>query len=212
MSLPSLAAYISIKTALEHLFSCSSTFAPSILLPNCSPLLSIKTFLLLLLLLLLHLQPIMRVLQLWLTVIVLAISNWPAKAMVLDVDDPSEYLFLASITVQHLHPRLMLDSFYLESIRDAAATAAYGLQALYNGNKTGGVLGKWPFPPYYWWESGAAWGGMVNYWHYTQDNSYVNVTYEAIVSQIGPTNDFMLPQEKFNTVVDMMTCRNMCVC
>ncbi len=87
-----------------------------------------------------------------------------------------------------------------DSIRDAAAIAADGLQALYSGNKTGGVLGKWPFQPYYWWESGAAWGGMVNYWHYTGDNSYVNVTYEALVSQIGATNDFILPQEKFDTV------------
>lgn len=74
------------------------------------------------------------------------------------------------------------------------------MQALYNGNKTGGVLGKWPFPPYYWWESGASWDGMVNYWHFTGDNSYVDVTYQGLVSQIGPTNDFMLPQEKSNTV------------
>jgi mannan endo-1,6-alpha-mannosidase len=92
-------------------------------------------------------------------------------------------------------------SIFPESIRDAAATVAFGVQSLYNGNKTGGVLGKWPFPPYYWWESGAAWGGMVSYWHYTGDNSYVNVTYEALVSQIGPTNNFILPQEKFNTVL-----------
>jgi mannan endo-1,6-alpha-mannosidase len=41
---------------------------------------------------------------------------------------------------------------------------------------------------------------MVNYWHFTGDDSYVNVTHEALVSQIGPTNDFMLPQEKFDTV------------
>lgn len=95
-----------------------------------------------------------------------------------------------------------------DSIRAAAASVAYGLQALYNGNRTGGVLGKWPFPPYYWWESGAAWGGMVNYWHFTGDDSYVDVTYEALVSQIGPTNDFILPQEKFNTVIRLYTTEN----
>ncbi|KAF7504619.1 hypothetical protein GJ744_002046 [Endocarpon pusillum] len=116
----------------------------------------------------------MSVLRVWLTAIVLALSNWLATAIVLDVDDP-------------------------KSIRDAAATVAHGVQALYNGNKTGGVLGKWPFPPYYWWESGASWDGMVNYWHFTGDNSYVDVTYEALVSQIGPTNDFILPQEKSDT-------------
>jgi mannan endo-1,6-alpha-mannosidase len=78
------------------------------------------------------------------------------------------------------------------------------MHALYNGNRTGGVLGKWPFPPYYWWESGASWGGMINYWHYTGDKSYVNVTYEALVSQIGLTNNFILPQEKFNTVGQLL--------
>jgi rhamnogalacturonyl hydrolase YesR len=88
----------------------------------------------------------------------------------------------------------------LDSIRAAAATVAYDLQTLYNGNKTGGVLGKFPYPPYYWWESGAAWGGMINYWHFTGDNSYVDVTHAALVSQIGPNNDFILPQERFDTV------------
>lgn len=95
-------------------------------------------------------------------------------------------------------------SFAAESIRDAAAIAAFGVQVLYNGNKTGGVLGKWPAPaqggPYYWWQSGASWGGMIGYWHYTGDNSYVKVTHEALVSQIGPTNNFIVPLEKSNTV------------
>lgn len=78
--------------------------------------------------------------------------------------------------------------------------AAFTVQELYHGNVTGGVLGKFDYPPYYWWQSGSAWGGMIGYWHFTGDNSYVNVTLEALVSQIGPTNDFMLEHEKFNTV------------
>jgi hypothetical protein len=41
----------------------------------------------------------MRVIHLWLTVIVLALSNRPAVAMVLDVDDPSKHLFSALIMV-----------------------------------------------------------------------------------------------------------------
>jgi mannan endo-1,6-alpha-mannosidase len=62
------------------------------------------------------------------------------------------------------------------------------------------VLGKFPYPPYYWWESGAAWGGMVNYWHFTGDSSYNNVTYNALVSQIGPAGDFVMPSEYFDEV------------
>ena len=72
------------------------------------------------------------------------------------------------------------------------------MQDLYNGNVTGGVPGKFPYPPYYWWESGGAWGGMMNYWHYTGDQSYVNVTHEALLSQVGPAYDFVVPSEAFD--------------
>ncbi|RMZ81114.1 hypothetical protein DV738_g2413, partial [Chaetothyriales sp. CBS 135597] len=93
---------------------------------------------------------------------------------------------------------IVLDLNDTQSIRDAAATAAYWVQELYNGNTTEGVLGKFPFPPYYWWESGGAWGGMVNYWHFTGDESYVNVTFDALVSQLGPAYDYVVPAEVFN--------------
>jgi mannan endo-1,6-alpha-mannosidase len=39
---------------------------------------------------------------------------------------------------------------------------------------------------------------MMNYWHYTGDQSYVNVTYEALVSQVGPAYDFVVPSESFD--------------
>lgn len=74
----------------------------------------------------------------------------------------------------------------LSSMREAAALAAHGVQALYRGNQSGEVVGKWPFPPYYWWESGGAWGGMLQYWHATGDSSYNQVLMEALTSQLGP--------------------------
>lgn len=86
----------------------------------------------------------------------------------------------------------------LESILQAAEIAAKGLQALYNGNLPGGTVGKWPYPPYYWWESGGAWGGMMEYWHYTKDQTYVNVTKDALVAQLGPAYDFNNPNEAFD--------------
>lgn len=75
---------------------------------------------------------------------------------------------------------------------------AYNVLQLYNGNETGGVLGKFPYPPYYWWESGGAWGGMVEYWHYTRDDSHINVTYDALIAQLGPNYDFNMPVEAFD--------------
>ena len=64
----------------------------------------------------------------------------------------------------------------------------------YVGNQTGNEPGLLP-QPYFWWEAGALWGGMVEYWHYTGDASYNGVVSQAILAQASPTNDFMMPEE-----------------
>lgn len=87
---------------------------------------------------------------------------------------------------------------YTQSVIEASSIAAQGLQSLYNGNMPGGVMGKFPYPPYYWWESGAAWGGMINFWHFTGDDQFNNITWVALVSQLGPNSDFVVPVEAFN--------------
>src|SRR3954471_4719604 len=96
-------------------------------------------------------------------------------AVLIDVDSPRAYTILLLFDQN----RLMVDGT-TESIRKVAAAAVRGLQHIYNGNTTG-VLGKFPYTPYYWWESGAALSGMVNYWHDTGDASYNDVTYNALV-------------------------------
>ena len=53
-------------------------------------------------------------------------------------------------------------------MKDAAATIAAGMMSYYVGNQYGQTPGILP-GPYYWWEAGAMWGAMVNYWHYTDD-------------------------------------------
>lgn len=93
---------------------------------------------------------------------------------------------------------LVLDVHDRESILKASSILAHGVQELYNGNTTG-VMGKWPFPPYYWWESGGAWGGMMQYWAYTKDESYSQVIMEALLSQLGPQYDFVRAEEYFDT-------------
>lgn len=84
---------------------------------------------------------------------------------------------------------------FKDSIKAAASTIAFNLMSYYTGNKTGDSPGVFPQPPYYWWESGGAWGGMVEYWHYTGDTSYNQVVAQAILSQASPTNDFMMPKD-----------------
>lgn len=51
----------------------------------------------------------------------------------------------------------------IDSIKHAASIAAYGLVSYYKGNESGQIPGKLPEPPYYWWESGAMWGGLIDY-------------------------------------------------
>lgn len=68
------------------------------------------------------------------------------------------------------------------------------MMTYYTGNQTGKEPGILP-APYYWWEAGAMWGGMVEYWHYTGDTSYNDVVAQAILAQASPTDDFMMPEE-----------------
>ncbi|KAI1209880.1 glycoside hydrolase family 76 protein [Annulohypoxylon truncatum] len=81
------------------------------------------------------------------------------------------------------------------SIRSVASTLAWELMAWYSGNVTNTPTTIAVFPePYYWWEAGAAWGAMLDYSHYTGDSSYDDVISQALLSQVGPKFDFMVPE------------------
>ncbi|KAF3770944.1 family 76 glycoside hydrolase [Cryphonectria parasitica EP155] len=77
-----------------------------------------------------------------------------------------------------------------QSIKDAASTVAFGLMKYYTGNNTGDVPGNLP-DPYFWWEAGAMFGTLVDYWFLTKDETYLNVTSQALLHQVGDNNDFM---------------------
>ncbi len=73
------------------------------------------------------------------------------------------------------------------SIRTAARSVADNLMTYYHGNQTGQIPGILPGPPpggdYYWWEGGALWGTLVDYWHYTNDTTYNDVVQQALIFQ-----------------------------
>lgn len=60
----------------------------------------------------------------------------------------------------------------------------------YTGNNTGDVPGNLP-SPYYWWEAGAMFGEIVQYWYYTDDTQYNNETMQALQHQVGSDDDYM---------------------
>ncbi|KAM7208908.1 mannan endo-1,6-alpha-mannosidase DCW1 [Naviculisporaceae sp. PSN 640] len=77
-----------------------------------------------------------------------------------------------------------------DSIKTVASSLAQDLMSLYDGDKPGGTPGLLP-PPYFWWEAGALMGALVDYWLYTGDTTWVNVTQEGLLFQTGPNDDYM---------------------
>ena len=64
----------------------------------------------------------------------------------------------------------------------------------YKGNLTGMPQGLLP-DPYYWWEAGAMFDQMVQYWYYTGDTTYNDVVTQGLIAQVGPNNDYMPPNQ-----------------
>ncbi|KAK9412953.1 putative Family 76 glycosyl hydrolase [Seiridium unicorne] len=84
-----------------------------------------------------------------------------------------------------------------DAIKQTSKTLAYDLMQYYKGNQSGQTPGILPGPPpagdYYWWEGGALWGTMIDYWHLTGDTSYNDVVTQALLWQVGPNQDYMPP-------------------
>lgn len=85
----------------------------------------------------------------------------------------------------------------VDDIKASARTLAYDVMLNYKGNQSGQIPGILPGPPpggpYYWWEGGALWGAMIDYWHYTGDDTYNDLAMQGLLFQTGPQNDYMPP-------------------
>ena len=56
------------------------------------------------------------------------------------------------------------------------------------------------FLQYYWWEAGAMWGQLINYWNLTGDTQFNDVTKQALLFQISETKNYM-PQNQSKNLV-----------
>lgn len=104
-------------------------------------------------------------------------------------------LFVTAVAGLGLVHGIQLDTNDTSSIRSASNSLAFGVMSWYHNNATGTdptAVGTLP-SPYYWWEAGAMWGGMVDYFAYTHDDSYVNSTTQALLAQVGPDNNYLPP-------------------
>lgn len=85
-----------------------------------------------------------------------------------------------------------------DSIKRAASLVAADLLTYYHGSEPGQTPGILPGPPpagdYYWWESGALWGTLMDYWHYTGDSTYNELVTSSMLFHTGPPLNAYMPE------------------
>ncbi|GKZ37544.1 hypothetical protein AbraIFM66950_009129 [Aspergillus brasiliensis] len=82
---------------------------------------------------------------------------------------------------------LQLDINDEQSIKNAARTTAYNMMSYYHGNESGQTPGKLPDT---WWEGGAMFMTLIQYWYWTGDSSYNEVTTQGMLWQKGDNDYF----------------------
>lgn len=85
---------------------------------------------------------------------------------------------------------ISLDTNNVTSIKHACALIADGLLDYYDGSKYGGTVGMFTWP-YYWWEAGGAWGSLIDYSYYMENDTYVDLIKSALVYQVGDDYNYI---------------------
>jgi len=88
-----------------------------------------------------------------------------------------------------------LDLTSPDSIKSTAEKIAKKMVAFYPGDQPGGIPGLLG-DPYYWWEAGAMFGSLIDYWYYTGDTQFNDITSQALLFQVNPPeNNYMPPNQ-----------------
>ena len=85
------------------------------------------------------------------------------------------------------------------SIKNATSVVAKNVLSYYHGTDPGQIIGIFG-EPYLWWEAGAVWGSLIDYWNYTGDAQYVGLVQQALLWQVGPNKDYMVPNQTVDEV------------
>ncbi|KAG7662723.1 DCW1 [[Candida] subhashii] len=76
------------------------------------------------------------------------------------------------------------------TIREDCNLYAQGLLDYYDGYKYGGVIGMFTYP-YYWWEAGGAWGSLIDYTYFFENDTFVPLIKQALEYQTGDDNNYV---------------------
>ncbi|KAJ5894951.1 Six-hairpin glycosidase [Penicillium taxi] len=77
-----------------------------------------------------------------------------------------------------------------DSLKKAAKAVATNMMTYYTGMNPGDNPGNLP-DPYYWWEAGAMFNSLIDYWYFTGDDTWNNITTQGLLWQAGPNAAFM---------------------
>ena len=91
---------------------------------------------------------------------------------------------------RHLVNAVYLDLNDYASLQKATSLIAVGLMDYYIGDRYGGTVGMFS-QPYYWWEAGGAWGTLLDYWFYMQNDTYNDLIMAALLHQTGENDDYV---------------------
>lgn len=72
----------------------------------------------------------------------------------------------------------------LTSLKEVTGIVADGLLNYYTGDDYGKPVGMFA-NPYYWWEAGGAWGSMIDFWFFMENDTYLETTKQALLAQTG---------------------------
>ncbi|GAV55207.1 hypothetical protein ZYGR_0AS05310 [Zygosaccharomyces rouxii] len=81
-----------------------------------------------------------------------------------------------------------------DSVCSATSLIQQGMLDYYAGEKYGGAIGMFQ-PPYYWWQAGEAFGGMIDNWYFCENKTFEDLIQKAMLAQAGPHYDYM-PQNQ----------------
>ncbi|KAI9892018.1 MAG: hydrolase 76 protein [Vezdaea aestivalis] len=106
---------------------------------------------------------------------------------------------LVALALSGLAEAIQLTVTDVGSVKSAASTVAKEMMGYYHGEEPGQAVGNLP-DPYYWWEAGAMFMTLIEYWAYTGDTTYNDIVIRGIIAQIGEdTGSAFMPKNQTKT-------------
>ena len=109
---------------------------------------------------------------------------------------------LLAVALSGTSAQLKLDPASEDSITSNARSIVANMVDIYTTfvkNPTYGIPGLLP-EPYYWWEAGAMFGALIDYWYHTGDDAYNDLVIQGLQFQVGEDTAFMPPNQTKNEV------------